>query len=405
MEQHPVPQNISSFQFKLIGDMTIRQFIYLAGGILSGYFILQLDWNMIIKWFLAAIVAGGGFSFAFIPIEERPLDRWLVSFFKRVYSPTQFLWKKKPAPPEILTSQIAVSSVPTPETLKKEATAVKLEEYLMTLPTAPIGELDEKELGFLGQISSLFTPSLIRPLGSASLPPEKPEPPAVAPPSPIQAPTQTTTALPAVEDIDKKTQGLTAQIASLQEELNRRTITHERFLEIQAQLASLSTEKERLSRELIELRRRLAEKQPEEAVRPTAVARVQEESRVKIVSSSMAPKIGVPKVTTIPNIISGIVKTQRGTILPGILVEIRNQEGTPVRALKTGKLGQFAISTPLANGIYTLHLEDPQKTFYFDIIELALTGEVVSALEIFAKTQKDKIKEELRKKLFSQNNF
>ncbi|EKD47460.1 MAG: hypothetical protein ACD_66C00049G0001, partial [uncultured bacterium] len=28
MEQHPVPQNVTGFQFKLIGDITLKQFAY-----------------------------------------------------------------------------------------------------------------------------------------------------------------------------------------------------------------------------------------------------------------------------------------------------------------------------------------------------------------------------------------
>lgn len=399
MEQHPVPQNIIGFQFKLIGDMTVRQFVYLAAGILGGYLTLQLGWPAIIKWSLASIVAGAGFAFAFIPIEERPLDRWLVSFFKSIYSPTQFLWKKKPVLPEVLTTEVVVRPLPTPETLKKEASGVKLEEYLMTLPSAPLGELEEKELA---QLSSLFAPSLTA--QSGNLPPEQPEPPTVAPPVPSTQPIPPPPPPPPPVRLEEKTEELTGKITALQQELSRQTITRERFLEIQAQLSALLTEKERLSRELVELRRRLAER-PEAAVRPTMSAQVQEEPRVRVVSPSLAPKIGMPKATTIPNIVSGIVKTQRGAILPGILVEIRNTEGTPVRALKTGKLGQFAISTPLANGVYTLHLEDPQQTFHFDIIELTLSGGVVAPLEVFAKTERDKIREELQKKLFTQDNF
>jgi len=33
MEQHPIPQQISSYQFKLVGDMTLAQFGKAAGGI------------------------------------------------------------------------------------------------------------------------------------------------------------------------------------------------------------------------------------------------------------------------------------------------------------------------------------------------------------------------------------
>jgi len=30
MEQHPVPQHIASFEFKLFGNLTVRQFVTLA---------------------------------------------------------------------------------------------------------------------------------------------------------------------------------------------------------------------------------------------------------------------------------------------------------------------------------------------------------------------------------------
>ncbi len=409
MEQHPVPQNISGFQFKLIGDMTVRQFGYLAAGVLTGYVILQLDWPSLIKWFLAALVAGGGFAFAFVPIEERPLDRWVVSFFKSIYAPTQFLWKKRPAPPEILTATIAAVPLPTPETLKKEAVAARVEEYLTTLPTAPKGALDQKEEGFLAQISSFFAPSITsQPVG---LPPVKPEPEAAPLPAglsaeakaQVEALTKARPPAPA-ENLDKKTQDLTGKISALEQELSSQTITKERFLEIQSQLTALLKEKERLSEELVELKRQLTQKK-ETAVRPTVASQAPEETTVKIVSANVAPKIGMPKPPTVPNTISGIVKTQKGMVLPGILVEIRNPEGTPVRALKTGKLGQFSVSTPLPNGTFTLHLEDPQQTFHFDLIEVALDGGIVSPLEIFAKTQKDTIREELTKKLFSTDKF
>jgi len=413
MEQHPVPQNIAGFQFKLIGDMTVKQFLFLAGGVLSAYIILQFNWPSLIKWFLAIVVAGGGFAFAFVPVEERPLDRWLVAFFQRIYLPTQFLWKKRANTLDILTAEITSAPAPSPEIITKEAADVKLEEYLSTLPTPTVGFLDEEETAKLAQVSAFFSPSIIAETPTGL--PENPEPPVAPPPPSTNAPTETPVPAetppsgqaslpPPVQEIDQKTKNLTARISSLQEELSRQTITHERFLEIQAQLTGLMTEKERLSKELLELKKQLAEK-PEMAVKPTMAAQAPEEIRVKVVSPTVAPKIGMPRIPSVPNVISGIVKTQKGAILPGILVEIRNQEGTPVRALKTGKLGQFAISTPLSNGTYILYLEDPQQTFHFDIIELTLNGGVVSPLEIFAKTERDKMREQLRQKLFNQDNF
>src|SRR3989344_4515507 len=37
MEAHPVPQNVTSFEFRLIGDMTLKQFIYLCIGAGTAY--------------------------------------------------------------------------------------------------------------------------------------------------------------------------------------------------------------------------------------------------------------------------------------------------------------------------------------------------------------------------------
>ncbi|MBI5465291.1 PrgI family protein, partial [Candidatus Gottesmanbacteria bacterium] len=235
MEQHPVPQNISGFQFKLIGDMTIKQFLFLAGGVLTGYLLLQFKIPGLIKWFLAICAGGAGFAFAFVPIEERPLDRWLVSFFKSIYSPTQFLWKKRAVPPEILTTPISISLPPAPETIKKEETAARIEEYLLTLPTAPVGELDQKEESFVSQVLSSFAPP--SPVSQPTPPPQGPQ-----------------------EEFAKKTEELTERITTLQQELTTPAITQERFIEIQAQLSQLLGEKERLTRELVELKKQLAAK-------------------------------------------------------------------------------------------------------------------------------------------------
>src|SRR3989344_3657652 len=94
MEQHPVPQNVTTFQFRLVGDMTIRQFGYLAGGIILGYISYKLPLPFFFTWPLAITSAVGGFGLAFVPIEERPMDVWIMSFFKNVYSPTQYVWQK-----------------------------------------------------------------------------------------------------------------------------------------------------------------------------------------------------------------------------------------------------------------------------------------------------------------------
>src|SRR3989344_1059812 len=103
MEQHPVPQNVTTFQFRLIGDMTIKQFGYLAGGAILAYISYNLPLPFFFRWPLTAIFALGGIGFAFVPIEERPMDVWFLSFIKSIYSPTLYLWQREEAIPVVST--------------------------------------------------------------------------------------------------------------------------------------------------------------------------------------------------------------------------------------------------------------------------------------------------------------
>ena len=76
----------------------------------------------------------------------------------------------------------------------------------------------------------------------------------------------------------------------------------------------------------------------------------------------------------------------------------------PLRALKTNRLGQFAASTPLANGVYFVEIEDPRARYVFDRVQITLNGSVVPALEIIAKNQKQVNREKLVKEIFGNMN-
>ena len=72
-QQHPIPQQISSYQFRLVGDMTLKQFFQLAGGALVSLLFYASPLHPLIKWpfiiFFAPMV-----KIYFLNIDKAKLD-------------------------------------------------------------------------------------------------------------------------------------------------------------------------------------------------------------------------------------------------------------------------------------------------------------------------------------------
>jgi len=127
--QHPVPQNIMDVEFKLIGDLTMRQFAYLMVFGLTAYLSYLLVIG-IFKWPTVFALILLGLGLAFVPVEERGLDEWIVNFVKAINSSTQRVWKKEPQiPSAFLYDSIAVVKQEM-ITLAPTSSRRKLEEYL-----------------------------------------------------------------------------------------------------------------------------------------------------------------------------------------------------------------------------------------------------------------------------------
>ncbi len=94
MDSHPIPKNVTEFEFHLVGDMTVKQFIYLALGLATAYltFVLYGSTLPFIAWPTIVISGLVGAAYAFLPIQERPLDHWTASFFRAVFTPTKRGW-------------------------------------------------------------------------------------------------------------------------------------------------------------------------------------------------------------------------------------------------------------------------------------------------------------------------
>ena len=108
-------------------------------------------------------------------------------------------------------------------------------------------------------------------------------------------------------------------------------------------------------------------------------------SSAQVVDPSSVPTQSTSNVTltTEPNIINGVVTDQQGQFIPGVIVVVKNAQGESKRALKTNKLGQFVVTTPLTNGTYTVEVD--KKGLTFDIMKVDLTGEVLAPITIKSK--------------------
>ena len=426
MEQHPVPQNVTTFQFRLIGDMTIKQFGYLCGGAILAFIAYKLPLPFIITWPLTGAFAFLGVGFAFIPIEERPMDVWVFSFFKSIYNPTQYIWSHsaptqttKTAPAAQPPAKPAPQPVPAPATslpvqpqVTPASSSVTPKSALSGLfqsnthqQAAPQGivTVAKPHHSFMDDLFSFFQPKQHKAADHPAIPDpslavtgHRPPPPVAAAP----AVAQTTTAQEIA--MQQKMKQLEDTLATLEARLATKSVTEDRVLELQKQLTDVLAAKNKTEDELISLKRAVTPKAPPQPPKDATMTR----GTVNVITTQEgAVKVGLPRLTNVPNVITGLVKDDAGNLLPGILVTVTNHEGVPVRALKTNKLGQFAASTQLMSGVYFVEIEDPRGRFTFTRVQITLNGAVVPVLEILARSEKALTREKLAQEIFGKTSM
>ncbi len=177
MENHPIPQDVTGFQFKLIGNMTVKQFAYLTTGVVLGWIFLQFPVSIFIKLPFSVFFAAFGIGLAFFPIGGRPMDTMIGNFIKSLFRPTQFIYEKT-------GGQLYVPNA---------------KASFGTLPFQQKNKIDERENNFLMSVSSLTNNVPLAPDVS----------PALNVSQPTSNPSQTkSTSLPAAEKPAKKTSSL-----------------------------------------------------------------------------------------------------------------------------------------------------------------------------------------------------
>ncbi|MBU1117798.1 PrgI family protein [Patescibacteria group bacterium] len=138
MEQHPIPQQITSYEFKLVGEMTLKQFAKAAVGVIIALLINATKLVFFIKWPLIFIFAGGGLALAFVPYHDRPLEVWIQAFLKSIYAPTIYRYKKRSPKNWLdidLTKTIKSNETEDEKLDLPEKQGEKVKEFINSLPS------------------------------------------------------------------------------------------------------------------------------------------------------------------------------------------------------------------------------------------------------------------------------
>lgn len=319
MEQHPIPQQVSSYQFKLVGDMTLKQFFQLAGGFLVALIFYSLPIIGIIKWPFAILSAILGALLAFVPLEERPLERWIFAFFKAIYTPTEFFWKRNAITEKFFQDEPATQPIPSPQ------------EALLT--TVPPSKLETEEKNFMSKLMGIFngiitTPSEVASKALHETPLSASDATQSGQKEPVQVPQNvpikvvpTTVPHMVIEEKPK-------------EDLSVPQITTQNVAPLIAGDEIISTHQ-------------------------------------AMFSVDAAP----PNPPTIPNVIVGQVVDQDRKIIEGAILEIKDVMGRPIRALRSNKAGHFITVTPLENGKYSVITD--KDGYEFNAISFEAMGQLI----------------------------
>jgi len=353
MKQHPVPQNISSYQFRLVGNMTLKQFLELAAGLVIAYLLFHLNISAFIKWPLIGFFSFLGFALAFLPIEGRPLEKWIINFIKSVYSPTRFLWQKNNQPPDFLLAKASLfPKARLKKSFKRDESALK--EYLQTFssPAAATlsGPIDQKEKKQLDSIGQLLT-------SSPSLSPQKPS-------------TKALSRAAIKQNGDKTQQAVIKQSPPVKPQ------------PMPIAVVSSPPTGPALTKQPIQ--------KPIVAPAPPLTPPISVESvfkfdeKIKPEMAAMFPnQIPMPAPSEAPNVLVGMILTPDEKILPNTIIEIKDSKNNTIRALKANKLGQFFTAAPLEKGDYKIKAE--HEGYEFDLVNLKTEGKIIPPVRIKAK--------------------
>ncbi|MEO8581588.1 MAG: PrgI family protein [Patescibacteria group bacterium] len=353
MQDHPIPQAVTSYEFHLIGNMTLKQFLELGAGILLGVVIYQTNLYSVIKWPLIVFFVGLGAMIAFVPYEGRPLDQWFIALFRAIYKPTLFYWRKSGNLPDYLTYTTKETTTFQDELDLSPLKQQRIYEYIHTLPDeSALDPLAYQEAQQMSAVLSLFDTVHVETVDAVEL---LTKPDLTAQQHPLQQ----------FDNLFK------TNVPYEDERLTAEQIPETLPPSIEEVTVPVEAPAPETTSEVVDVFNAASLVVDD----PTA----QHSAALNVQTSDTLP---FPKKPTQPNIVVGMVFDQVGNIVENAIVEIADDQGMPVRAVRTNKIGQFYISTPLKNGEYFMKAE--KEGILFPTQKLELNNTILDPIEIRA---------------------
>jgi len=329
--EHPIPQEVSTYEFRLVGDMTIKQFMQVAAGALISLVLYSSNLAPYVKWPLIIISFLAGVALAFFPIEDRPLSKWVVLFVKAIYSPTVYVWNKNAHMYEFFQAENA--SLPLQPVANQSSTTIttstvqSAQAPSAVLPTDEgSATLEKQEKAFLDKVNIQFNSTSSSLTNAQSTP----------------------VAVPAKEEVGGFVTPQTQKVKVEPQEKPVNLPSNGGTTTYGGQVTPMASE---------------------------------DLSRAK--SAVFSEEASPPSPPTRPNVIVGQVMTVNGKIIDGAILEIKDSEGRSVRALRSNRLGHFMIVTPLVNGQYRITTE--KDGFNFDPVSIEAKDQIIPPIAIWAK--------------------
>lgn len=364
MREHPLPQDVTGYEFHIIGNMTLKQFVEVGAGCVVGFMIYTTNLVPVVKWPLIGLAVAIGGAAAFVPFEERPFDHWIVTFFRTIYRPTKFFWKRQPKIPDFfLYESKNLPQLPVEVDLSP-ARRQRIKDFITSIDQPGFSDpyeayMDNRATEILNSFAFITAKQtqIVKQTQKPSLTVR------VRDLKPEETEAKNTTSNPVGVDqrIVKNTLAATQVATNI-------SVPKVELVSVQSPQTenTIDTSSEATSTQSSAA---FVESTPQ-TVKPTGA----------ITQTVFNTQLPFPSTPTLPNKPVGMVLGPNNELVSSAIVQITTSDGQVVRAVKSNSLGQFFVTTPLQSGNYVVTAE--KTGFDFGQQTLVLTNKILEPIEI-----------------------